>query len=61
MPFVVLFVLRYTVILSVFLTLSYKLEVWLAIKRGSSHHFFFKCPASSQEYGSCYREVRLYV
>ena len=34
------------------------MEVWQAIKPGSTYHFSLKCPVPSQEYGSYYQIVR---
>lgn len=55
------FISRNDVILAVFLTLPNMREIWLAIKPGSAHHLFLKCPVESQEYGSFYQIVRFYL
>ena len=48
--------LAYSVaILAVYLSLSYKREIWLAIKFSSTNHFFsLKCHLTCQKYCSCY-------
>ena len=44
-----------------FSNIAIKHEVWLAIKLGSTHHLFKKCPVRSQDYGSCYQIVRIWM
>ena len=52
---------RNVVILAVFISLPYKLKIWLAIKQVQPTICFLKCPSPCKEYCSCYQIVRFYV